>query len=96
MRELHIGEVVNTVCFSYGRNLLASLKNYIVLIEAKSYLTVDYLQKLLRFAKQNNLSDPGPEEPVPLQCGEESAVNMMVQKEEEMPGTKQLIVCWFL
>ena len=73
MRELVLGDVISSVCFAYGRNLVATLRNHIILIEAATYLPAEYLQKLLKYADEANMSDPEPEKPMPLKSGEGSS-----------------------
>ncbi|XP_076803199.1 uncharacterized protein LOC143447131 isoform X2 [Clavelina lepadiformis] len=65
VRELLLGYVIPSVCFANGRDLLASLSNYIVKVEAHHYLPTDYLRKIL-----DNVDDGSfevePETPIPM------------------------------
>lgn len=49
IRELDIGDGLTSVCFSNGRDLLASLRNHIVRIDACRYLPFNDLEALLDY-----------------------------------------------
>lgn len=80
---MHLGDVVQTACFRYGYNLLVGLHNHLALVEAKSYLPVEYLEILLKLDKQKKIKDFVPENPVLLKDVSKSKTSILVQKKQE-------------
>ena len=77
-----------------GRNLLATLKNYIVLIEAVTYLPAEYLQKLLAYAEEHDLSDPEPEAAVNIEEVKDATSLFATKHIEEDKEGEEIAAQW--
>ena len=80
---MHLGDVIQTACFAYGYNLLVGLHNHIVLVEAKTYLPVEYLQKLLELDDFKKVVDAVPENAVALKDNNTSETSKLMQNKHE-------------
>nr|XP_039268538.1 uncharacterized protein LOC120343431 [Styela clava] len=68
VRELDLGDTWSA-CFSNGRDILASYRNHIVLIEAHDYLPLELLDELLDFDDTFTIQNVPPESPIPMKGG---------------------------
>nr|XP_026696387.1 uncharacterized protein LOC100175990 isoform X1 [Ciona intestinalis] len=83
IREVLLGDVVTSVCFANGRDLLASLHNHIVRMEAHAYLPTEYLEKILSIADEFGISELEPEVPIPMEGSTDKMVCVIQGGEEE-------------
>ena len=88
MRELLLGYVIPSVCFANGRDLLASLSNYIVKVEAHHYLPTDYLRKILDNADDGSF-EVEPETPIPMDGPLENMFFVTHAQEDDRKGVHE-------